>query len=101
MSFADISATVLEFVRQHPNWAAFIVFALSFGESLPFVSLILPIWAALLALVRSLLSPIPSSFGPSSPQQGSEPHLAIMCCGGQCGASVICRLQPEPRQFGN
>ena len=39
MGFADITNAVLEFVRQHPNWAAFVVFALSFGESLPFISL--------------------------------------------------------------
>jgi membrane protein DedA with SNARE-associated domain len=37
----------LEFVRQHPNWSAFIVFWLSLGESLPFVSLVLPFWAML------------------------------------------------------
>jgi hypothetical protein len=36
MGFADITNTVLDFVRQHPNWAAFVVFAPSFGESIPF-----------------------------------------------------------------
>ena len=38
MTFADLSTTILEFVRHHPNWAAFVVFALAFGESLPFIS---------------------------------------------------------------
>jgi len=50
MGFADITNAVLEFVRQHPNWAAFVVFALSFGESLPFISLILPYWAVLVGI---------------------------------------------------
>ena len=35
MGFADITNTVLDFVRQHPNWAAFVVFALSFGNQCP------------------------------------------------------------------
>ena len=41
---------LLDFVRQHQNWAAFIVFALSFGESLPFISLVLPFWAVLVGI---------------------------------------------------
>jgi hypothetical protein len=40
----------LEFVRQHPNWSAFIVFGLSLGESLPLVSLVLPFWAMLVGI---------------------------------------------------
>jgi membrane protein DedA with SNARE-associated domain len=47
---ADLASTVLEFVRQHPNWAAFVVFAMAFGESLPFVSLAFPFWAALVGI---------------------------------------------------
>jgi membrane protein DedA with SNARE-associated domain len=50
MSFADITAQVLDFVRQHPNWASAIVFVLAFGESLAFVSLILPFWAMLVGI---------------------------------------------------
>jgi membrane protein DedA with SNARE-associated domain len=50
MAFADITGTVLEFVRQHHNWAALIVFVLAFGESLAFVSLILPFWAMLVGI---------------------------------------------------
>ena len=49
-AFAEITSTVLDFVRQHPNWAALVVFALAFGESLAFVSLILPFWAMLVAI---------------------------------------------------
>jgi membrane protein DedA with SNARE-associated domain len=50
MGFADFTGPVLEFVRQHPNWAAAIVFVLAFGESLAFVSLILPFWAMLVGI---------------------------------------------------
>ena len=35
---------------QHPNWAVAVVFVLAFGESLAFVSLILPFWAMLVAI---------------------------------------------------
>jgi membrane protein DedA with SNARE-associated domain len=50
MTFAELTNTVLEFVRLHPNWAAFLVFALSFGESLPFISLVFPFWAMLVGI---------------------------------------------------
>jgi membrane protein DedA with SNARE-associated domain len=50
MPFAEYTNAVLDFVRQHPNWAAFIVFGLAFGESLAFVSLILPFWAMLVGI---------------------------------------------------
>jgi membrane protein DedA with SNARE-associated domain len=42
--------TVLDFVRQHPNLAALVVFVMAFGESLPFVSLVFPFWAALVGV---------------------------------------------------
>jgi membrane protein DedA with SNARE-associated domain len=41
---------IVEFVRAHEAWAAPIVFALSFGESLAFISLLLPAWAALVGI---------------------------------------------------
>jgi membrane protein DedA with SNARE-associated domain len=50
MPFAEYTNAVLDFVRAHPNLAVFIVFALSFGESLAFVSLILPFWAMLVGI---------------------------------------------------
>jgi membrane protein DedA with SNARE-associated domain len=50
MGLADITNVVLEFVRAHPNWAAAIVFILAFGESLAFVSLVLPFWAMLIGI---------------------------------------------------
>ncbi len=47
MDYAD---TVIAFVREHEQWAAPIVFILAFGESLAFISLILPFWAMLVAI---------------------------------------------------
>lgn len=50
MSFAEYTNVVLDFVRAHPNWAAAIVFVLAFGESMAFVSLVLPFWALLVGI---------------------------------------------------
>jgi len=41
---------VVEFVRAHEVWAAPIVFALAFCESLAFISLLVPAWAALVGI---------------------------------------------------
>ena len=41
---------LVEFVRVHEVWAAPIVFALAFGESLAFISLLIPAWAALVGI---------------------------------------------------
>ncbi|MBR0715480.1 DedA family protein [Bradyrhizobium liaoningense] len=41
---------VAEFVREHQAWAAPIVFLLAFGESLAFISLLVPAWGALVAI---------------------------------------------------
>ena len=50
MSIEEYGHQIVEFVRAHEAWAAPIVFALAFGESLAFVSLILPAWAALVGI---------------------------------------------------
>lgn len=50
MQLEEFSRYVVEFVRVHEGWAAPIVFALAFAESLAFLSLILPSWAALVAI---------------------------------------------------
>jgi membrane protein DedA with SNARE-associated domain len=44
------SHQVLEFIRLHQAWAAPIVLLLAFGESLAFISLLLPAWAALVGI---------------------------------------------------
>src|SRR6202521_6265510 len=41
---------LVEFVRIHEAWAAPIVFALAFGESLAFISLLIPAWSALIGI---------------------------------------------------
>ncbi len=41
---------VVGFVKDHQVWAAPIVFALAFGESLAFFSLLVPAWSALVAI---------------------------------------------------
>jgi membrane protein DedA with SNARE-associated domain len=51
--FANLEATaqqVVEFVRLHGAWAAPVVFALAFAESLAFISLLVPAWAALVGI---------------------------------------------------
>ena len=41
---------IVEFVKTHQAWAPWVVFVLAFGESLAFISLLLPAWAALIAI---------------------------------------------------
>jgi membrane protein DedA with SNARE-associated domain len=54
MSFEDymqgFTRAVVEFVRLHEFWAAPLVGVLAFGESLAFISLLLPAWAILVAI---------------------------------------------------
>jgi membrane protein DedA with SNARE-associated domain len=50
MSLEDYTLAVVDFVRAHEVWAAPIVGALAFGESLAFISLLLPAWAMLVAI---------------------------------------------------
>jgi membrane protein DedA with SNARE-associated domain len=46
----DYTNQIIEFVRTHEPWAAPIVGALAFGESLAFISLLIPAWAVLVAM---------------------------------------------------
>ncbi len=41
---------IIEYVRLHQVWAAPIVFGLCFAESLAFISLLVPAWAALVGI---------------------------------------------------
>jgi len=50
MDFHSIGHEVAAFVRTHEGWALPIVFALAFGESLAFISLLLPATVALVAI---------------------------------------------------
>jgi membrane protein DedA with SNARE-associated domain len=50
MDFPTVAQQVVEFVRNNEGWAVPIVFALAFGESLAFISLLIPAWGALVAI---------------------------------------------------
>jgi membrane protein DedA with SNARE-associated domain len=52
-----------DFVRDHQAWAAPIVLVLAFGESLAFISLLIPAWGALVA-IGALISSSDISFWP-------------------------------------
>lgn len=56
MSIESYAQSIIDFVRQNQVWAAPIVFALAFGESLAFISLVLPAWAALVGIGTVILS---------------------------------------------
>jgi membrane protein DedA with SNARE-associated domain len=67
MPFEDqiqtVSGQIVEFVRAHEMWAAPVVGALAFGESLAFISLLLPAWAVLVA-IGALIGPSGINFWP-------------------------------------
>ena len=46
----DFAHALADFVRDHQAWAAPIVLVLAFGESLAFISLLIPAWGALVAI---------------------------------------------------
>lgn len=50
MDFQSIIDGIVVFARENAAWAPMIMFALAFGESLAFISLLLPAWGALVAL---------------------------------------------------
>jgi membrane protein DedA with SNARE-associated domain len=59
----DYTNQIIEFVRTHETWAAPIVGVLAFGESLAFISLLIPAWTILVAL-GALLGESGVSFWP-------------------------------------
>jgi membrane protein DedA with SNARE-associated domain len=48
--FEEHVKPLVEFVQQHSAWAAPVVFALAFAESLAFISLLVPAWGALVLI---------------------------------------------------
>jgi membrane protein DedA with SNARE-associated domain len=50
MDFQAYVDAIIAFVRDNAVWAPPIVFALAFGESLAFISLLIPAWGALVAI---------------------------------------------------
>ncbi|MFK3659838.1 DedA family protein [Scandinavium sp. NPDC088450] len=49
MDFATLIQSVTGFISSHPQWALGVIFLLAFGESLAFISLLLPATVILLA----------------------------------------------------
>lgn len=54
--FDQYAQAITDFVRDHQAWAAPIVFALAFAESLAFISLLIPAWAALVGIGALIVS---------------------------------------------
>jgi membrane protein DedA with SNARE-associated domain len=50
MQFQTYVDQIVAFVRDNAEWAPPIVFALAFGESLAFISLLIPAWSVLIAM---------------------------------------------------
>ena len=63
MEFQSYVDQIIAFVRDHAAWAPPIVFALAFGESLAFISLLIPAWGALVA-IGALIGPSGINFWP-------------------------------------
>jgi membrane protein DedA with SNARE-associated domain len=63
MDLHQYTDPIIEFVRTHQAWAPLIVAALAFGESLAFISLLLPAWGALVA-IGALIGAGALSFAP-------------------------------------
>ena len=63
MDFHEYVDQVIAFVRDNAAWAPPIVFALAFGESLAFISLLIPAWGALVA-IGALIGPSGINFWP-------------------------------------
>jgi len=63
MDVQAIVQQVADFVHDNQGWAMPIVFALAFGESLAFISLLIPAWGALVA-IGALIGSSDISFWP-------------------------------------
>ena len=63
MGLEDVVHSVIDFVRDHQSWAAPVIFGLAFGESLAFVSIFVPGWAALVG-IGALIGVTDISFWP-------------------------------------
>src|SRR3954471_3516841 len=50
MGLHDYVQAVIAFVQRNEAWAPAVMFALAFGESLAFISLLLPAWGALITI---------------------------------------------------
>src|SRR5678815_3288461 len=63
MEIEQYTQPIIDYVRLHQVWAAPIAFALCFAESLAFISLLIPAWAALVG-IGALISASDLNFWP-------------------------------------
>jgi len=70
----DYAHVLASFVRDHQAWAAPIVLVLAFGESLAFISLLIPAWGALVA-IGALIG-------------ASDLNFWLLCIAGGIGAAL-------------
>jgi membrane protein DedA with SNARE-associated domain len=63
MDIEAYAKQLAEFVRAHEMWAAPIMFVLAFGESLAFISLLIPAWSFLVA-IGAMIGPSGINFWP-------------------------------------
>lgn len=63
MNIEHYFTQIIDFVRDNQGWAAPVMFALAFAESLAFVSLLIPAWAVLVA-IGAMIGPSGISFWP-------------------------------------
>ena len=89
------SQQILEFIRVNQAWAPPIVMLLAFGESLAFISLLIPAWAALVG-IGALISAGQINFGQSGSRRRSVRRLATGCPTGS-GASSSTRRRTSGR----
>ncbi|EAQ34701.1 DedA [Nitrobacter sp. Nb-311A] len=59
----DLARSLVDFVRDHQIWAAPVVLLLAFGESIAFVSLLIPAWGILVA-IGAMMGPGQINFWP-------------------------------------
>ena len=100
MEFHAYVNQVIAFVRDNAAWAPPIVFALAFGESLAFISLLIPAWGALVA-IGALIGSSGINFWPVWIAAASAPPAATGCPTGsdsssntRCSTSGRCRATP-------
>lgn len=92
MTLNDVITATIDFVREHETWAMPIVFILAFGESLAFISLLLPATVILLGL-GALIGESGISFWPIWAAAVAVHSLVI---GSLIGSVTITRIASAP-----
>lgn len=88
MTLNDVITIVIDFVREHETWAMPIVFILAFGESLAFLSLLLPATVILLGL-GALIGESGISFWPI---WAAAVAGAFLATGSPIGLAIIIKI---------